>query len=896
MNKLSLKNDSKSKLFRQYTLIFIITALLFYLYFFISGKTFISTADAWRQHYVAFVYFGQYVRRVIKTLFTLHKLVLPSWSFSIGYGGDILTTLNYYAIGDPLDLLSVIVPSEYASYAYSFLIVFRLYLAGLFFIHFCRYKNQNLSATAFISGALVYAFTAWSAYSAVAHPFFANPMIYLPLLLLGVEKIMDGKRPYLFIIMVFVSAISNFYFFYMLVVFTVLYVILRLIYIYVKEKSIKNAFINLFKIALCSVIGLLMSAVILIPVLATFFEDSRLSADYSYNLFYIIDYYRSLPSVIVSAEYIDGYQTIIGASSICLVSVGMLFIKKKERIQEKISLIFLTLLLLTPVAAHIINGFSYVANRWTWAYMLLLAYIVSVTFEDVINASKKDLKKVGIFVLIYSLVCLAVRKWGSIKDLQVSVALCFALITVALLLYVPSKRMASFSKSALIVVMIVTTIVCSGNMFYAINTDFSQKFVSQKDVNADFYDTIGNQIKDLTNDKSFYRYSTNRDRLNFNRDLIFNTHSTSFYWSLQNTRISQFVKEMQLTPTYVYQYQNLDSRAALNSLLGVKYYQTKIAKRAPYGFTGVDEYIYKNRNAMPLGFTYSSAFTREKYDSLSALEKQSAITQGVMLEEKTDFVTETDLKFDCCSLPYEISTDDGIEIDGDSIYVDDAESFVTISFNGIERSEYYLKLKIDGFECTEENAERLKSCNFTVYPSSGDKKYAAAAMNVLTEGDSKYDGRTDYLLSTGYSKDALDTIKVKFGNKGIYKISEISVCCQPMKDFSLQVSKLKQSVLENIKIGTDTVDGTINVDENKILCLSIPYSKGWSAYVDGEEVELLQANTMMSAVEISPGEHKVHLQYKTPYLNLGIVISLCGAAAFAGVAVIYELKRKRDKE
>lgn len=896
MNKNCLKKDNKSKLFLQYTLIFLITVLLFYLYFFISGKTFISTADAWRQHYVAFVYFGQYVRKIMRNLFTLHKLVFPSWSFSIGYGGDILTTLNYYAIGDPLDLLSVVVPSEYASHAYDFLIVFRLYLAGLFFILFCRYKNKNLPVAAFLSGALVYVFSTWSAYSAVAHPFFANPMIYLPLLLLGVEKIIDGKRPYIFIITVFISAISNFYFFYMLVVFTVLYVILRLVYIYIREKDIKNTFINLFKIALCSVIGLLMSAVILIPVLATFFEDSRLSTSYDVNLFYIIDYYRSLPSVLVSAEYIDGYQTLIGASSVCLISVSMLFIKKKEHIQEKIAFVFLTLLLLTPVAAHIINGFSYVANRWTWAYMLLLAYIVSVTFEDVINASKKDLTKVGIVILIYSLLCLAVRKWGSLKDAQIAVVLCLALITVGLLLFIPAEKKARFNKSALITVMIVVTVVCSGNMYYAINTNFSHKFVNQKDVNADFYDTIGNQIKDLTNDKSFYRYSVNKDRLNYNRDLIFNTHSTSFYWSLQNPKISQFVKEMQLTPTYVYQYQNLDSRTALNSLLGVKYYQTEFYQKAPYGFTRIDENIYKNRNAMPLGYTYSSAFTRDEYDSLTALEKQSAITQGVMLEEKTDFVSKTDLEFDCISLPYEISTDNGIKIDGDNIYVSDTDAFATISFNGAERCEYYLKLKVDGFECTEEGAERAKSCNVTIYPYSGDNKHADSGMRILTEGDAKYDGRTDYLLSAGYSKDAIDSIKVRFEKEGIYKISEISVWCQPMKNFSSQVSELKQSKLENIKIGTDTVDGTISVDENKILCLSIPYSNGWSAYIDGEQVELLQANTMMSAVKITPGEHKVHLKYKTPYLNLGIAVSVCGAASLIGIAAVSEIKRKRVKK
>lgn len=887
MKKMHLKREDKSKLFCRYTIIFLITAFLFYLCFFIEGKSFICSADAWRQHYVAFVYFGQYVRRIIKTLFTLHKLVIPSWSFSIGFGGDILTTLNYYAVGDPLDLLSVIVPSEYASYAYNFLIVLRLYLAGLGFMLFCKYRNRNLSETALVSGALVYVFGAYGAYS-IVHPFFSNPVIYMPLLLLGAEKIIDGRRPYLFIIMVFISAVSNFYFFYMLVLFTVLYVVWRLICIYINEKSVRNAFLNLAKIALCSVIGLLMSAVILLPVLASFFEDSRLSARYSFDVLYNIDYYRSLLSAFVSSNVLMDYSTLIGASSVSLISICMLFLKRKKRKEEKAAFIIMTFLLLTPIAAHIINGFSYVANRWTWAYMLLIAYIVSITFDDVITAEKKDLKKISIFLLLYTVICLAIKKRSDTSSIIAAVLLCLAIITAVIMLISAEKR-KKINRSLLITVMIISTIVINSNMFYIYYLNFSQRFIDQGSVNEKFYDTIGNSIEELTNDDVFYRYSVNKDVLNYNRDLIFDTHSTSFYWSLQNPNISQFFKEMELTPSYLYQYQNLGCRAALNCLLGVKYYHSKSSDRVPYGFSKTDENIYINRNAMPLGFTYSSAFTREEYDSLCAVEKQVALTQGVMLEEKSDFVAQTDLNFNCCSLPFEISTDEGIKIDGDNIYVTDTKAFVDLTFNGIERSEYYLKLKIDGFENTGGEAE----CGIKIIPYSNGKKHEAADMNVLTEGNQKYDGRTDYLLSAGYSKDAVDTIKVQFEKEGVYKLSEISVWCQPMKDFSLQMKELKQSILENVKIGTDTVDGTISVDENKILCLSIPYSKGWSAYVDGEETELLQANTMMSAIEISPGEHKIHLQYKTPYVNSGIIVSSLGAAALAGVIVIYEIKRRR---
>ena len=85
-----------------------------------------------------------------------------------------------------------------------------------------------------MAGALTYSFCMWGLTNAARHPYFLNPMIYFPLIILGIEKIIK-KKPYLFIIMVTISAVSNFYFFYMIVLLTVVYALIRFanIYIYI---------------------------------------------------------------------------------------------------------------------------------------------------------------------------------------------------------------------------------------------------------------------------------------------------------------------------------------------------------------------------------------------------------------------------------------------------------------------------------------------------------------------------------------------------------------------------------------------------------------------------------------------------------------------------------------
>ena len=155
------KRSPRTRFFWCYTLGFLLCAAGCYCWFLIKGKTLIVDSDGWRQHFAAFVYLGQYGREVARTLLTTHKLVLPQWDFSIGLGSDVLTTLHFYAIGDPLDLLSVVCPTRYAAYLYSFLSLLRLYLAGLAFGAFCFVKKQRRVGGVTV-GALVYVFTLYS--------------------------------------------------------------------------------------------------------------------------------------------------------------------------------------------------------------------------------------------------------------------------------------------------------------------------------------------------------------------------------------------------------------------------------------------------------------------------------------------------------------------------------------------------------------------------------------------------------------------------------------------------------------------------------------------------------------------------------------------------------------
>ena len=143
-------------------------------------------------------------------------------------------------------------------------------------------------------------------------------------------------------------------------------------------------------------------------------------------------------------------------------------------------------------------------------------------------------------------------------------------------------------------------------------------------------------------------------------------------------------------------------------------------------------------------------------------------------------------------------------------------------------------------------------------------------------GNIYYAGRNHFLINLSYYKKGKQTITLKFPQKGNYKIEDLKVYAQPMDQYSQQISALKENVLKNIKMDTNTIQGNINLKKDKILCLAVPYSKGWKATVDGKEQELLQANTMYMALPLSEGNHSVILKYGTPGLKAGIAISFAG--------------------
>lgn len=914
MNK---KLDKKRNIdfYLLYTLVFLAVALALYLKFFANGKSLVWSHDGVPQHLNSLAYYGKYLRKVLHTLFIEHKLSLPLWDMHIGYGSDILTTLHYYVIGDPLTLLSVFVPASKTEALYAFLIFLRIYLAGIAFSRYSFYHKNSKQAT--FMGTMIYIFAGWTIYAAMKHPYFSNPMIYLPLILLGIDKIYKKQKPYVFIWSVSLAGLSNFYFFYMLGIFMVLYAIFRYFDLFA-DRSIKNIGKWLGVFAVYSVIAVLIAAVILLPVILPVFGTDRFKAENYVPLFYDRIYYEKYLGCLIGENMIQ--WGVAGYTAVSLAGVFVLFSKKKKYTALKAGFVLLNVFLLLPYAGHVLNGLSYVSNRWIWAYGMLIAYIFVKIYPELFALTLTEKRKVFVMLLIYCILALLPEAARTQRNLMAMVLLSLSTFTVLSFGNIFTRER---NLTVMVAGFLIAGILFNMHYQYSYEKDYLSEFTDSGEALEKLETGVDRAVLSI-DDPSVYRYDQMDTNSSENSSMQMGTNSTAYYFSVASSSIANFFDEMYLNTPWEQHYNNLDGRTILDRLASVKYFVVKKGKESdlPYGYSrlsgeaeknGKTYLAYADEDALPLGYTYDSWISREDYDKMTVTEKQQALLQGVVLDDSS--LPETETHFNDREVSYYTSEGKGCRLKNGKVVVTQENAQLKLVFKGEENAETYLiteGLDYEGLSpremisdkkwskmtTYEQNKLLEENSNWRYWKESQKAsiqiggRFLKKTIQIFTDKYNAYSGKHNFLCNTGYSEKGRHTITLTFENTGVYSFDSLKIYCQPMTEIDSQTSKLGEEVLTDVKIGNNEINGKISLSDTKALVLSIPYSEGWTAYVDGEETELKEANTMYMALELPKGDHEIHLVYCTPYLRTGLCLTCIGVLCYI-VLVLINRKKKR---
>lgn len=874
-----------------YTILFTILSFLIYYIFLKTGKSFIWQEDGLKQHFAILYNFNETIRNAFTNGISL-------FSWKTGLGLDVIGQYSYYILGDPFAYLSLLFPINKLELSYNLLIIIRMYFVGIAFLAFCKYnKKDNFNS---ILGCIIYTFSGFILYSGVRHPYFLNAAILLPLVFLGIDKLLKEDKINFFIIMIAITAVVNYYFLYMITILGIIYGLVKYISEY-KNQGIKVFLNKLLKTFLGYIIGILIAGIILLPTIHSYLNSNRLTN--CENVKYNFKYYASLFTGFTSNNSL--YWTRICTTSFTLIMLPVAFVnrnKNKENRTFFINIIITTIMLLIPFCGSLMNGLSFSTNRWVFGYVFLLSYMIVLNFRKDLKYTKEELAYMALTLIVYCIGIVFCKGKAEIRISLITTFLAIIMFSIIALINMLKnktkyKNIFSYGRYFIFSLIIINIVFCGYNLYSKSGKKYIKEFIKSGKV-IQKYDNYDNKIngfdkaieKIKNDDNTFYRISTNK--YNYpNISLVHNYKSLNSYLSIGNKYIGKLSKDIsnRLYNSDTNPLKEFDNRTRITTLLGTKYFiiNKKNEEYVPYGYNLYDEIseknkttqIYKNQNNLGLGVFYDNYILQEQYNKLNALEKEQIMLDTAVLEQEPgyDILKNVDIvdkvkSSTCVNVKYKIRKNKILE--QNKITTTKKNQKLVLDIDKIENSELYLVIQNFEYAGTEKNDIKINYKNIKKIQKFRDK-----------EVDPYYSYNPNILINLGYSEIHNGKIEIQFTNKGKYSFKKIYVIAIPMDSYDKSIQKLKQTKFNLEKYENDEIIGNIQSDKSGILQLSIPYTKGWTAYVDGKKVDTTIVNTAFIGIYLEKGNHNIVLKYETPYLKLGIVFSIIGVMLFIFITI-----------
>lgn len=123
-----------------------------------------------------------------------------------------------------------------------------------------------------------------------------------------------------------------------------------------------------------------------------------------------------------------------------------------------------------------------------------------------------------------------------------------------------------------------------------------------------------------------------------------------------------------------------------------------------------------------------------------------------------------------------------------------------------------------------------------------------------------------------------------------YKVSELLQKYAPHREGEITTEKIEKYVQERNQEASETLEKstsgfacTISADKKKYAFFSVPYDKGYKAYVNGNKVEILKTNGMM-AIPLENGLNEI----KFVYINYDLITGLISTIVFFVLWILYK--------
>ena len=641
-----------------------------------------------------FIFYGDFNVQQIPFYQECHRAIRSGeifWNWNTDLGANFIGSYSFYLLGSPFFWLTLPFPNSFVPYLMGPLLILKFAFAALTGYMYIRRFTRTPQAARL--GGILYAFSGFSIYN-IFFNHFHEAIIFFPLLLLSMELLLtENKRGY-FALAVFICALSNYFFFFGMVVFSVIYYIVRLY-----SGAIKFKFKSFFNLFFEAVLGLAMSAILLLPALLAITDNYRVSNFLSgwdaimygkeqiyANILQCFFFPPDLPARPVFFPGADVKWSSLGGWLPVFSTVGLFTgfkLKKKSWLSRLLGIcIFMSMVPILNSAFYAFNS-SYYA-RWFYMPVLMMCLMTVVLAEDRETDWSFGYKWVFGITLAVSLVIglfpqknsdgtytlgLYTKSDDNLYAGRFLIAVIIALmslVVLGLILKIRKRDMGLFFKTALPCVCVVAIVY--GNVFIAGGRTHSYN------------------IKNVIIDSLIEGEVDLGDQSQFRVDTYDGVDNTSMYLGLPGINAFHSV-----VPASVFEFydfvgveRSVGSRPetdipALRPLLSVKYLLNRIdgedftdsktseTKMPDYSYVKTESgyYIYENENFIPYGFSYDYYMDYDFCEDYTAEDRPAVMLKAMLLTdeqiEKYGYMFEGELLETDVDLSYESTALDSYE-------------------------------------------------------------------------------------------------------------------------------------------------------------------------------------------------------------------------------------------
>ncbi len=726
-----------------------------------------------------------------------------------------------------------------------------------------------------------------------------DAMYLLPLVALGIEKLINEKKAKLYIATLAITFFSNYYMAFMICVFAVLYFLVYYFSKYsikdydkaprqveVKEGKFVNKKIDCIKnssflnrgilFASGSLLSAALMAFVLIPTLFVLQACSATSGKMpeelsNYNT--IFDFLANHLASVVPTIRSSGDTVIpnVYSGMLTLILVPLYLFSKKISVKEKIANTLLLAVFFVAfnfnIPNFIIHAFHF-PNDLPWRFSFIYSFfIITIAYKALVHIkdfSGKELLTAGVSLIGFIIIIEEIGQGNvNINTVAISVVFTAVYVVVLWLMRHPGFFQPTVSLLLMCCVFAEASIANTNNFeITQVKPNFTNGYTE--------FRTLKEKL-DADEGNDYYRMElTDINTLMDNS--WFNYNGVSVFSSMAYEKVANAQKDLGMKGNYINSYIYHLQTPVYNAMMSLKYivdnYSYTMNESLYSPVASVGEFnAYKNNYYLPIGYCVNDTIKTWKTDSSdNPFEVQASYW------EKATGISDV-------FTPVELTDVTFVNIDQNNSTFKGEKFFYSKSDSNAEGSatvNYYIK----------------EAANIYIYVDTN----SCENINV-TCGDFSENQNIDetYLLDLGYhTADEVLSIELPFeddqdsGTVGcyVYALNE--------EAFTQGYELLADGGIDVDKITDTSISGTVTAQENCVFYTSVPYDKGWSVTVDGKKVETYDiADETFIAFDLEAGEHTIEMSYSPQGILAGFSISFAAWFFVILFMIVGIIKKKR---